>query len=54
MSSCRGGALGPLGAKVVRHARCVIFQLAEVAVPKALFAAMLRRIGRLRLTCASG
>ncbi len=43
-----------IGAKVVRHARSVIFQLAEVAVPKALFAAILRRIGRLRLACASG
>jgi hypothetical protein len=43
-----------IGAQVVRHARSAIFQLAEVAVPRALFAALLRRIGRLRLACASG
>jgi hypothetical protein len=43
-----------IGAKVVRHARSVILQLAEVAVPRALFAALLRRIGRLRLASASG
>ena len=43
-----------IGAKVVAHARYVIFQLAEVAVPRQLFAAILGRIGRLRLACASG
>ncbi len=43
-----------LGAKVVTHAKYVLFQLAEVAVPRKLFAAILRRIGRLRLACASG
>jgi hypothetical protein len=32
----------------VRHGRCVIFQLAEVAVPRALFAETLRRINDLR------
>jgi hypothetical protein len=32
----------------VRHARYVIFQMAEVAVPKWLFRAILRRIARLR------
>ena len=37
-----------IGAKVVHHARTVTFQLAEVAVPRALFAALLARIGRLR------
>jgi hypothetical protein len=37
-----------IGAKVVRHAKAVTFQLAEVAVPRALFAAILSRIGRLR------
>ena len=37
-----------IGAKVVHHARSVTFQLAEVAVPRALFAAILGRIGRLR------
>src|SRR4051812_25315088 len=37
-----------IGARIVRHGRYVIFQLAEVAVPRALFAAILRRIERLR------
>jgi hypothetical protein len=37
---------------MVRHARRVIFQMAEVAVSRELFAAMLKRIDRLRL--ASG
>ena len=37
-----------IGARIVRHGRYVVFQLAEVAVPRALFAAILRRIGRLR------
>ena len=43
-----------IGAKVVAHAKYVIFQLAEVAVPRKLFAAILERIARLRLACASG
>jgi hypothetical protein len=43
-----------IGAKVVTHSKCVIFQLAEVAVPRPLFAAIVERIGRLRLACASG
>ena len=33
-----------IGAKVVRHARQVIFQMAEVAVPRELFAQILQRI----------
>lgn len=37
-----------IGAKVVRSARYVIFQMAEVAVSRGLFAAILQRIGRLR------
>src|SRR5262249_25751926 len=37
-----------IGAKVVRHAKAVAFQLDEVAVPRALFAAILARIGRVR------
>jgi hypothetical protein len=32
-----------IGAKVVRHAKYVTFQLAEVAVPRELFAAILNR-----------
>lgn len=37
-----------IGAKVVRHANYVRFQMAEVAVPRKLFAAILDRIQRLR------
>ncbi len=43
-----------IGAKVVTHARYVVFQLAEVAVPRTLFKAILTRIGRLRRACDSG
>jgi hypothetical protein len=38
-----------IGAKVVTHARYVIFQMAEVAIPYRLFAAILQRIRRLAL-----
>ena len=38
-----------IGAKVVHHARRVVFQMAEVAISRTLFAAILRRIERLRL-----
>ena len=37
-----------IGAKVVTHARYVIFQMAEVAVPKELFQEILRLIDGLR------
>ena len=37
-----------IGAKVVSHARMVAFQMAEVAVPKILFAEILRLIAELR------
>jgi hypothetical protein len=49
---------GPLGdaardgrdwLRIVRHGRYVVFQLAEVAVPRVLFAKILRRIDGLRL-----
>ena len=43
-----------IGAKVVAHAKYVTFQLAEVAVPRQLFAQILERIARLCPTCASG
>jgi hypothetical protein len=43
-----------IGAKVVSHAKDVVFQLAEVAVPRQVFVAIVKRIGRLRLACASG
>ena len=36
-----------IGAKVVRHAKYVIFQMAEVAVPCRLYRAILERIRRL-------
>ena len=38
-----------IGAKVVAHSRYVVFQMAEVAVPKRLFRSILARIRRLRL-----
>ena len=37
-----------IGAKVTTHSRYVFFQMAEVAVPRKLFAAILDRIQRLR------
>jgi len=37
-----------IGAKVVRHSKYVLFQMAEVAVPRKLFATILGRIQRLR------
>jgi len=44
-----------IGASVVSTARYVIFQMAEVAVPRKLFRLILERIWRLRLqTAASG
>jgi hypothetical protein len=43
-----------IGAKVVSHAKYVMFQLAEVAVPRQLFAALVERIGLLRVACVSG
>jgi hypothetical protein len=44
-----------IGAKVVAHAtKYVTSQLAEVAVPRQLFAQFLERITRLCPACASG
>src|SRR5271155_1232377 len=44
-----------IGAKVVRHSRKIVFQMAEVAVPRELFRAILEGIERLRLaTVLSG
>ena len=37
-----------IGAKVTAHSRYVFFQMAEVAVPRKLFTAILERIQRLR------
>ena len=42
------GKLVKIGAKVVRHGRYVIFQMAEVAVPRGLFHEILRLIAELR------
>jgi hypothetical protein len=39
-----------MGGRIVRYARQIIFQLAEVAVPRDLFAAVLERITRLCLS----
>ena len=50
---CNGGTslkgkLIKIGAKVVSHGRYVVFQMAEVAVPRMLFAEILRLIADLR------
>ncbi len=37
-----------IGAKIVRHGRYVTFQLCEVAIPRSLFANILRLIDGLR------
>ena len=37
-----------IGAKVVRHSGYVVFQMAEIVVPRAIFHEILDRIGRLR------
>ena len=42
-----------IGAKVVCHAQKVVFQMAEVAVPRELFRAILEAIERLRLSTAA-
>ena len=43
-----------IGAKVVRHAKYVTFQLAEVAIPRSLFAMILGNIAQLRLAPETG
>ena len=43
-----------IGAKIVRHARYIPFQLAEVAVPRKLFEAILQKIAHLRLLPETG
>ncbi len=37
-----------IGAKAARHGRCITFQMAEVAIPRTLFAEILRLIDGLR------
>jgi hypothetical protein len=41
-------ALLKIGARMVRHGRCITFQLAEVAVSRQVFGQILARIARLR------
>jgi TolB-like protein len=41
-------------AKVVRHAKYVTFQMAEVAIPRNLFAMILEKIAQLRLLPGTG
>jgi hypothetical protein len=43
-----------IGAKVVQHAGYVTFQMAEVAIPKDLFAAISGKIDRLRVCPGAG
>ena len=40
--------LAKIGAKIVRHGRSIAFQMAEVAVPRALFQVILSAIAALR------
>jgi hypothetical protein len=42
-----------IGAKVVTHTRYIVFQMAEVSVPKALFADILQMIAEFRPPLAS-
>ena len=37
-----------IGARIVRHGRSVIFQMAEVVVPRGLFRAILAAVAALR------
>jgi len=47
-SALMQNALVKIGAKVVAHARYVAFQMAEVAIPRNVFADVLRLIAELR------
>ena len=38
-----------IGAKVVSHGRYIVFQMAEVAIPRLMFQEILRLIAELRL-----
>jgi hypothetical protein len=48
LSTLREKLINKIGARIVRRGRYLVFQLAEVAVPCALLAAILCRIDRLR------
>ena len=41
-----------IGAKIIGHDQCVMFQLAEVAVPRGLFNEILRLIAQLQAPLA--
>ena len=43
-----------IGAKVVRHAKYITFQMAEVAIPRRLFVSILDKIAQLRLLPGTG
>ena len=43
-----------IGANVIRHAKYVTFQMAEVAIPRSLFAMILEKIAQLRLLPGTG
>jgi hypothetical protein len=43
------GELIKIGAKVVSHGRYILFQMAEVAIPRQMFQEILRLIAELRL-----
>jgi hypothetical protein len=43
------GELIKIGAKVVSHGRYILFQMAEVAIPRQMFEEILRLIAELRL-----
>ena len=43
-----------IGAKVTRHSKYLTFQLAELAVSRRLFAALLDRIARLAMPSPQG
>jgi hypothetical protein len=46
---CIGNFAFKMGGRIVRHARQIVFQLAEVAVPREVFAAILEHLTLLRL-----
>ena len=43
-----------IGANVIRHARYVTFQLAEVATPRSLFEAILKKIRKFKFVIENG
>ena len=43
-----------IGAKVIKHAKYVTFQIAEVAIPRNLFALILKKIAQLRMEPETG